>query len=375
MKQMAMTLPLSMQGVEPSPRLVFPIGEPPQNDDRKWRFTAADFQKVAANFAKRTEAMPWYVAHGDDPSWGKKAAAWVDSVAVAPEGFVVNVRWTAKAKQEIRDGHWGYVSPGFEGEEDAEGFIHPVALNEVSLVNDPAIGGMVPVAASTSKTAPPNGAGKETQMATDPNVNAAKTKAGTFDGASILQLIRDQFKIPDVIDDASLTELVSKAIAGGGADKPENEMPPAGADQLPPALTALTERIEKQEKETAALKQTREIETVIEAGVRELKLTPALVPTANLIARHGGVEALKTYVASLAVTAPAPGSVIPPAGSGNAGPEAIAPYDFIGRHAAAFDPDRFRVHKAAIAFMDKQVAAGLKPVYREAVVAVTAKIA
>jgi hypothetical protein len=367
MKFYGMALPMGVAATEPKELIVFPVGEPPQNDKRKWRFTHEDLANVVADFDARTEPLVVDYGHGSDQSKGLKAAGWVDSLTVKPDGLYARVRWTKQAKAEIDAGEWGFRSPEFDGVEDSDGFIHPTALVKIGLVNDPAIGGMVPVAAGQNGTAPPRTAGKETHVANEPTVTAAKTKAGAFDGAGILKLVRDSYGIPDVIDDSTLGGLVASALAGG---KTDDEMPPAGAsDSLPPALglfaSKTTPRIEAVEKELAAMRTTKEIEAVIEKGVADLVLTPALVETARLLAAHAGLEPLKSYVASLKPTAPPAGQNVTPGGDTTDEPRNS--HDHVGIAPSAFDPERFAAHKAAIAYMEKAEKSGTPVSYRAAV--------
>jgi len=376
MKFFGMALPMGVASTEPKELIVFPVGEPPQNDHRKWRFTPADLANVVADFNARTEPLVIDFAHGTDLAKGHKAAGWVDALALKPDGLYASVRWTKEAKAEIDAGEWGFRSPEFDGTEDPEGFIHPTALVKIGLVNDPAIGGMVPVAAGQNGTAPPRTAGKESCVANELTVTAAKTKAGAFDGVGILRLVRDSYGIPDVIDDSTLSGLVASALAGGESD---DAMPPAGAnDSLPPALglfaSKTTPRIEAVEKELAAMRTSKEIEAVIEKGTADLVLTPALVETARLLAAHAGLEPLKSYVASLKPTAPPAGQTVTASNDGATdGPRNV--HDHVGIAPEAYNPERFATHKAAIAYMEKARTAGTIVKYRTAVEAVTRKSA
>lgn len=208
------------QSIEPKRELVFPIGEPAGNDDRRWRFTAEDLALVAEDFKTRAEPAPALYRHGEDPARGGMAAGWIDRVEVAPDGLYAYVRYTERALDEIRDGGWGYRSPGFDAEQDEEGYWRPRRLSEVSLVNDPAIAGMPPLTASSApiNSTPEPAASdgdtekEESQMADSKTVTAAKKSSAAFDKAGLLGVIRETFAMPEAISDEMLIDLLKKAV-------------------------------------------------------------------------------------------------------------------------------------------------------------------
>jgi phage I-like protein len=104
------------QSIEPKRELVFPIGEPAGNDDRRWRFTAEDLALVAEDFKARAEMAPVLYKHGEDLARGGAAAGWIDSVELAADGLYAYIRYGERALAEIKDGAWGYRSPGFDAE-------------------------------------------------------------------------------------------------------------------------------------------------------------------------------------------------------------------------------------------------------------------
>ena len=133
---------------------VLPFGTPVMNDDRKLRVDAADLAKVFSNATARLSEIPILYEHGWGPHGGE-AAGWITKFEVRSDGLYALVKWTASAAAEIREGKWKYLSPGFMGYVDEDGFIRPRTLFEVSLTNTPAIDGMAPVEAAAVWLATP----------------------------------------------------------------------------------------------------------------------------------------------------------------------------------------------------------------------------
>lgn len=269
---LGMALPLGV-GVEPPTRLmVFPLGEPPSNDDRKWRFTKEDLARAVEHFEARTEPMPILYDHGNDPSKGSKAAGWVDSVELAGDGLYANVHWTEAAREAIRSGEWGFRSPGWEGEEDPLGFIYAGPLKELSLVNKPAIGGMSPVHASSQpSTEPTPQPQKENPMAID--VTAAKKAAVGMDKAGVLEAVKAKYPGSDVFGDETLWSLI---VGLNGAADPADPMMPGSTTPGTPAVPFASAKAEDEAKVAAAtaaaeidgLKKENE---ALKASVQEFK--------------------------------------------------------------------------------------------------------
>jgi len=275
------------QSIEPKRELVFPVGEPAGNDERRWRFTPEDLAAVAADFSERTELAPAYYCHGEDPSRGKMAAGWIDRVELAPDGLYAFIRYTEKALAEIRDGAWGYRSPGFDAEQDAEGYWRPLRLSEVSLVNDPAIAGMPPIKAAIDSTSQPAASDgdtekEESQMADSKTVTAAKKQTAAFDKPGLLALIRETYAMPEAVSDEMLIELVGKAFAG--APEPEMDLEkekepenPAAPPVDVPALASAKPRIELVETVEDVKAEAEKNERVI-AAVRKAASLGTITP-------------------------------------------------------------------------------------------------
>jgi signal peptide peptidase SppA len=142
-------------------------------------------------------------------------------------------------------------------------------------------------------------------------------------------------------------------------------------------ITDLKSRFAAQDTELAkvraahdALDASMKIDAMI-ADADPRKLTPGLVPTARTIAEHGGVDALKGFLASLPTSAPDGGSVQDSEKPEDATPRNAA--DYVGGSLRAYDQTNVSAHQKAIAFKDKAEASGKKISYRDALIAVTRK--
>jgi hypothetical protein len=344
---------------------VFPLGTPPQNDDRKWKFLPEDFKRVAAEFALRTEPLPFFVEHKEDPNWGSKAAAWADSVSVGSDGLAVEARYTDQARDEIRAGHWGFVSPGFDGEEDAEGFIHPIRLSEVSLVNQPAIGGLPPLVASSQPTPPLAPPEKEIQMANEQTA-AKKTAASTWDKAGLIAAIKAAFPGmfgPDFPDDQIVT-LSAQLLEDGEADDPAKDptMPGASSKSETPAVPAF---MAAEDEATVAASATAPAKTdhIDEVKAAREKIASLEASVKALEARELSGKIVKGSGSDRTANAVATGT--------QDTTEIPDPSDHVGRFLTAYDQKNAPIHQAAIAYREKARVQGTNLSYREAVSAVS----
>lgn len=302
------------QSVEPKRELVFPVGEPKGNDDRKWRFTPEDLEIVASDFATRAEPAPVLYRHGEDPARGGAAAGWIDRVEVAPDGLYAFIRYGERALDEIRDGGWGYRSPGFDAEQDEEGFWRPRRLSEVSLVNDPAIAGMPPIRASSAPiNATPEPAAtdgdnrkEESPMADSKTVTAAKKNSAAFDKAGLLAVIRETFAMPEAISDDMLIDLLKKAVEDVVEEIKEDPGAMPGAEAAPadiplPAAASVKPRIELVEDGSA--------EKAVAEAEKAGKVTAAMRPSALKFA-SADPAGFASFVAASPVVAPAAGQIV-----------------------------------------------------------------
>ena len=318
---------------EPRRELVFPVGEPAGNDDRRWRFTPEDLAAVAADFASRVEPAPVLYRHGEDPARGGMAAGWIDKVDLGPDGLYAYIRYSERALDEIKDGAWGYRSPGFDAEQDAEGYWRPRRLSEVSLVNDPAIAGMPPIKAKrTEPDAPavepvelppaaPDGGTQDQEedqsMGDSKTVTAAKKQSAAFDKPGILALLRETFAMPEAISDEMLAELLMKALEGAPEPDMEMEKKDEAKPDLPldlplPAAASVKPRIElvdDQADQKAEAEKRATVKAAVEAAMQAGKVTPANVDEAIAKAWSDPL-AFAVEMLSAPAASPAPGQLV-----------------------------------------------------------------
>ena len=305
------------QSIEPKRELVFPLGEPQGNDDRRWRFLPEDLAAVAADFASRKEQAPALYKHGEDPARGGMAAGWIDRVEVADDGLYAYIRYTEKALAEIKDGGWGYRSPGFDAEQDEDGYWRPRRLSEVSLVNDPAIAGMPPIKAAVSTEpegslpAATNGNEEDCDMGDSKTVTAAKKNSAAFDKAGLLGVIRETFAMPEAISDDMLIDLLKKAVEDVveevkdmAPEEPAMDLPMPAAASVEKPRIELVETIDDVKAE--AVKNERVIAAVRKAASLGT-ITPQTLDAAGKLA-VADVESFETLFCSL--PAPAAGQLI-----------------------------------------------------------------
>ena len=365
-----MALPLGMGDQAPTRLHVFPLGEPPSNDDRKWRFTAADLKRAVEQFKSRNEPLPILYDHGHDPSKGSKAAGWIDSVDLASDGLWANCRWTDTARQEIRSGEWGFRSPGWEGEEDEAGYIYAGPLNEISLVNKPAIGGMPPVVASSQPLTQPTPPAKEQNMANEQTA-AKKAAASDWSREGLLAVIKTGFPSmfgPDFPDD-QIAELAGDLLEAGAEDEvpgaPGAKPPMPGVKSETPTVPAVplftsAEDVAKVEAATAAAKtETAELKAAkdqIASQEARLKALEARELTGKIVKPSGADRTANSTAAGFL-------------------PDAPSPHDHVGRFLVGYKPDTAQAHQTAIAYIEKAQCAGKRVSYQDAVVAVTRKSA
>jgi hypothetical protein len=281
-----MALPLGIADAPPKRIMVFPLGEPPSNDDRKWRFTQADLENTVNEFNTRTEPMRVLYEHGKGPR-GDLAAGWIDALELASDGLYASVRWTPRARAEILAGEWGFRSPAWDGEEDGT-FIYAGPLDHLSLVNNPGIGGMAPVIASSK----PVSDQPTTQLANEPvpletaegddmaeatNITAAKKSAAAkLTREFALQTMREALGFPEGFDDMLAAEL-SKVLSGE-MEQPEDPMMPAEVKPETPAVPFASAKAEDAVKVDASATAPANDETAAKLKAAEeqiAKLTAA----------------------------------------------------------------------------------------------------
>ncbi len=125
--------------------------------------------------------------------------------------------------------------------------------------------------------------------------------AGSFDKAGILGLIRASFKIPEVVTDEILSDMVDKALEGAEKEAAESDAPPApmaakppeqqmgfkpedlkaaastAANALVPGITAAAAKsaTEETQRLMAAAKKAEDVEKVLLAAEKDGKIVPA----------------------------------------------------------------------------------------------------
>jgi hypothetical protein len=133
---------------------VFPLGVGRTVDQRKVRCEGEDFRAVLSDLATRRDPVRLTVEHGEDPLWGSRAAGECSVLTVRSAGlWAEDPHWTAPALAEIRSGARRGISPTFYGVPDADGFIRPRILRDISLCSVPNLDGMELVEAVPSRFA------------------------------------------------------------------------------------------------------------------------------------------------------------------------------------------------------------------------------
>jgi phage I-like protein len=134
--------------VKPKWIQIMPFGEPSMNDAQKLRVLDEDMCALEADLAtKKDSRIPILFRHGKDVVKGGASGGWFLNFERRADGLYGLVEWTKNTAQEIKDKIWRFLSPGFWGRKDGEGFIRPESIYEVSLTNIPAIHGMKPAEA------------------------------------------------------------------------------------------------------------------------------------------------------------------------------------------------------------------------------------
>jgi phage I-like protein len=113
-------------------------------------FTAERLARFADNVRRRARGIDLDVDydHKTDPAKGRKAAGWITSAEVRPDGLWIAVAFTDEARREIRAGHWRYLSPEFVEEwTDTSGQRWRDVLLGAGLTNRPFLKGLQPIAA------------------------------------------------------------------------------------------------------------------------------------------------------------------------------------------------------------------------------------
>ncbi len=112
-------------------------------------------QRLADSVNRRARGISLAVdyAHRQDPSKGHRAAGWIDRAEVRSDGLYLAVSFTDEAKQEIKAGHWKYLSPEFGDWKDPRtNMTVPDTLYGLALTNRPFLRDLGEIAASEDAT-------------------------------------------------------------------------------------------------------------------------------------------------------------------------------------------------------------------------------
>lgn len=314
--------------------IIFPLGEPPSNDDRSWRFTKEDLAEVVRNFERRPDKyMPVEYQHGKCIKHGSEAAGWIDHLELADDGLYAHVRYTDEARADIKAGKWGYRSPDWEAPQDADGAYRARRLLKLAIVNDPGIGGMPPIKAATTATAPAgaptaaiNGEQEERTMGDSQTVTAAKKQSAAFDKPGLLGLLRQEYAMPEAVSDEMLVKMFMEALSGvpeqDEAPDAEKKDEPPPVDLPIPAAASAKPRIELVEDE-AAIKASREkVKTLVASAVASGKVTDATIESAVRFCT-ADPDGFAAWAEVAPVLAPASGQVVK-ASAADRAPKSVA---------------------------------------------------
>lgn len=105
-------------------------------------------QKFIENFKSKVRGTELDVDydHKMDPSKGRKAAGWIKDLQLRSNGLWAKIEWTEEARQEIKNGHYKYISADFHDSwTDQEGKEHNDVLAGAGITNRPFLKDMVPI--------------------------------------------------------------------------------------------------------------------------------------------------------------------------------------------------------------------------------------
>ena len=78
------------------------------------------------------------------------AAGWIKRLFVKDDGLWAEVEWTRRGESQVKEKEYRYLSPVIMAKKkDSKGRLIPEVLHSAALTNDPAIDGMVPLAAKS----------------------------------------------------------------------------------------------------------------------------------------------------------------------------------------------------------------------------------
>jgi hypothetical protein len=204
-----------------------PIGEFEHPVYGKMNFTPERVQKFAASVKGRVRGIDLDVDY-DHKEHGGQAAGWVRDADVRPDGLYLQVEWTPRASEAIKNREYRYFSPEFDDTwKDAGGTEHQDVLFGGALTNRPFLKDLLPVNLSEITT------------------NAKKANEGGQMGP---EQIRELLGLGTDATDEQVTAKIAELKAGAPAPPPPSPTPPAPTPpETEPVLTgaALNEAIAK----------------------------------------------------------------------------------------------------------------------------------
>ncbi|MCF8719219.1 phage protease [Nitrospina gracilis] len=130
---------------------IVPIGEFVDGNGKRFSITAESVQRIIEKFNRRTNDLVVDYEHQTLDGVQAPAAGWIKSLINEGErGLWAEVEWTERGRKYIEGREYRYLSPVLlSRKKDERGVFQPEELHSAALTNDPAIDGMVPVAAKT----------------------------------------------------------------------------------------------------------------------------------------------------------------------------------------------------------------------------------
>ena len=260
MKRFATVLALSASGDSTPPTEVrlFAAGYNPSTKGT-FLFDEEAARCVMQAASERGVEFPFDYAHGMtdplgmlNPSEAGKAAGWFKLEVRDGALWAVDIRWTEPAAAAIAAKEWRYFSPSFRADDSGR----VLELLCVGLTNTPALHNLTPLVAASVVD----------ETAAHPKEHRMKTlliALGLADTATEAEAVTALSRLTSGIKDvltATATASLSEAVGAIQGMK-------AAADQV--------KQLSAQLAELQAAQAAREVESIVEAGMKEGKITPA----------------------------------------------------------------------------------------------------
>lgn len=288
--------------VKPKWIQIMPFGEPQMNDQQRLRVTDEDMRALEADLAKKTDKrIPILFRHGKDPVKGGEAGGWFLNFERRTDGLYGLVEWTKNTAQEIKNKVWRFLSPGFWGREDGEGFIRPSSIYEVSLTNIPAIHGMKPAEAEQQIDNPSSSKNEDFKEEQQMDLKEIALSLGLDEAADASQV---KTRIEALVaSDAKRIEMENAALE---AAKPKVYTFTQEQFEAEIAKAAEAKALAKIEAETKAAKVT----ALMELGAKDGKITPENKDAFQKFAEAFPVEFEAAILPNLKVVTPVGSAIV-----------------------------------------------------------------